>query len=56
MRPRTKTPLNKRYFHKKRKIDKKDIAVLKKKIEAVDQKKYVRELENKKRKRHWRIY
>jgi hypothetical protein len=47
MRPRYTTPLNKRYFHKKRKIDKKDMVFLKKKIDIIKQKKIMRELKEK---------
>ena len=32
MRPRARRPINRRYFHKKPKIDKRDMAILKKKI------------------------
>jgi hypothetical protein len=49
MRPRFKPPMNKRYFHKKRKIDKKDMAYLKKKIEFMKQKKKKDKLEGKKK-------
>jgi len=54
MRPRTKPPVNGRYFHTKRKMDKKDITVLKKKIDGIHQKKALKELEVKKQTRLWR--
>ncbi len=54
MRPRAKLPVNRRYFHTKRKMDKKDIAVLKKKIDNVHQTKALKELEVKKQTRLWR--
>lgn len=47
MRPRYKLPLNKKYFHTKRKIDKKDMIFLKNKIEIIKQKKIKKELEKK---------
>jgi hypothetical protein len=50
MRPRYKPPLKKRYFHTKRKIDKKDMIVTKKKIESINQKRLKRELEDKEKK------
>ena len=53
MRPRTRPPLNRRYFHTKQKVDKKDIAVLKRKIEVINQKKYKKELKNKEKKKFW---
>ena len=46
MRPRTRPPLNRRYFHTKPRRDKRDIAVLKKKITALYQKKKARERED----------
>jgi hypothetical protein len=51
MRPRTRPPLNKRYFHSKQKIDKKDMAVLKKRIQKINKKKIKKELRNKEKKR-----
>jgi len=39
MKPRYRTPQNKRYFHTKPKMDKRDMAILKKKIELIHQKK-----------------
>lgn len=45
MRPRHKPPINKRYFHKKRKIDNKDMVTLKKRIEHLKQDKIKKELE-----------
>ena len=47
MRPRYKPPVNKKYFHTKRKIDNKDISVLKKKIEILNQSKNKKRLEEK---------
>lgn len=49
MRPRHKPPLNRKFFHSKRKLDKKDINVIKKKIQSINNKKTKRELEEKKR-------
>jgi hypothetical protein len=49
MRPRYKPPLQKKYFHKKRKIDKKDMSYLKKRISILNQKNIKRELEKKDR-------
>ena len=48
MRPSYKHPLNKKYFHTKRKIDKKDMIFLKSKIEIMKQKKIKAELEKRK--------
>ena len=48
MRPRYKPPLYRQYFHKKQKIDKKDMSYLKKRIAFLNQKKMKRELEKKK--------
>jgi len=45
MRPRYKPPLHRKYFHKKRKIDNKDMTYLKKRISVLNQKKTKRELE-----------
>jgi len=45
MRSGSKLPRNKRYFHTKPKIDKRDIAILKKKIQIINQKKKKKELE-----------
>ncbi len=53
MRPRAKPPNNRKYFHTKRKMDKKDIAVLKKKIDNAHQKKALVALEVKKQTRLW---
>ena len=39
MRPRFKPPMNRRYFHTKRKIDDKDIVLIKKKVEKLKRKK-----------------
>lgn len=39
MRPRWQAPRNKQYFHTQRKIDKRDMAALKNKIDTVYQKK-----------------
>ena len=54
MRPRYKPPLKRKYFHTKRKIDKKDMAFLKKKIEVMQQKKIKKELEEREKKKIWR--
>lgn len=56
MRPRTRPPLNRRYYHTKPKIDKKDIAVLKRKIEIRSKKKHSKELDIKKKKNLWKIH
>jgi hypothetical protein len=39
MRPRFKPPLNKRYFHTKRKIDNKDMALINKRLVKIRQRK-----------------
>lgn len=43
MRPRYRFPLNRRYFHTKPKIDKRDMTILKRKIEVIKQKKHKKE-------------
>ena len=48
MRPTYKPPLKRKFFHKKRKLDKKDMAALKKRIEQINQKKILKELRKKK--------
>ena len=50
MRPRTRTPRNRRYFHTKPKMDKRDMVILKRKIETIHQKKIKREPEEKNKK------
>ena len=50
MRPTYKPPVKKKYFHKKRKIDKKDMASLKKRIDLIKQDKRKLELEKNKKK------
>lgn len=45
MRTRSRLPRNKRYFHTKPKMDKRDIAILKKKILILNQKKKKKEFE-----------
>jgi len=47
MRPRYKPPIQRKYFHKKRKIDNKDMSYLKKRIAHLNQKKIKKELEKK---------
>ena len=47
MRRKGKLPLKKKYFHTKSKIDKKDIAFLKRKVETLKQKKIRHEAEKK---------
>lgn len=47
MRPRYKPPLKRKYFHKKRKINKKDMVAIKKRIEQINQKKFLKELRRK---------
>ncbi len=44
MRPRYRPPLNRKYFHKKRKIAKNEIAFHKKKKDIIKQKKIKNEL------------
>ena len=53
MRPRYKTPMNRRYFHTKRKVDKKDLNYLKKKIEVINKKKIKEEINEKERRKVW---
>jgi hypothetical protein len=46
LRPTYKTPLNKRYFHKKRIIEKQDISEIKRNLEIIkkkSQKKFLKE-------------
>ena len=45
MRPRYRPPLNKRYFHKKQIINKKDMVFLKERIDVLNKKKIKKELE-----------
>ena len=54
MRPRYRPPIKRKYFHKKPKIDKKDMAYLKKNIEVIKQRKTKQELDEKDRKMRWR--
>ena len=53
MRPRYKPPMNKKYFHTKRKVDKNDLNFLKKKIEKINKKKIKREFEEKEKGKIW---
>ena len=39
MRPRYRPPRNRRYFHTRPKIDKRDMSILKRKIGSIEQKK-----------------
>jgi hypothetical protein len=54
MRRKGRPPLNRRYFHTKPKVDKRDIAIIKKKIYTIDQKKYKEELEKAEKKTYRR--
>ncbi len=45
MRPRYKTPNNKQYFHKVQKIDKRDMTILKRKIEIITRRNEKKEIE-----------
>jgi len=54
MRPRYKPPMNRRYFHTKRRIDKIDLNFLKKKIEIMNKKKIQKELDEKEKKKLWK--
>jgi hypothetical protein len=45
MRPRYRAPFNRRYFHKKQIINKKDSVFLKAKIEVLNRKKIKKEFE-----------
>ena len=47
MRPRYKPPVQRKFFHKKRKVDRKDMSYLKKRIANLNQKKTKRDLEKK---------
>jgi len=49
MRPRYKPPLYRKYFHTKRKIDRKDMSFLKKRIAFLNKKKIKRELKKEKK-------
>jgi len=53
MRRKGKLPLKKKYFHTKRKIDKKDIAVLKRKVETIKQNKLNTKAEKKEKRKLW---
>jgi len=53
MRRKGKLPLKKKYFHTKRKIDKKDIVFLKRKVEIIKQKKLKNKTEKKEKRRLW---
>lgn len=53
MRPRYRPPLNKRYFYTSRKIDKNDMAFLKKKLQVIKLKKKIEEQDNKEKKRQY---
>ena len=44
MRRKGKLPIKRKYFHTKPKIDRKDMSVIKRKAEAIKQKKLKREL------------
>ena len=46
MRPGTKIPLNKKYFHTKSKLDKRDLTSLKRKVGSLNIKKYKKMLKN----------
>ncbi len=45
MRSRYRPPIKRRYFHTKPRIDKRDMTVLKRKIEVIKQKKGKKEIE-----------
>jgi len=45
MRPRYRIPNNKQYFHKVQKIDKRDMTILKRKIEIITRKNEKKEIE-----------
>ena len=45
MRPRYRIPNNKQYFHTTPKIDKRDMTILKRKIESINRKKDKNEIE-----------
>jgi hypothetical protein len=45
MRSRYRPPLNKQYFHTKPRIDKRDMVILKRKIEIIKKKNNKKELE-----------
>ena len=51
MRPRYRPPLTKKYFHTKPKVDNKDLAFLKRKIETIKQKKIKKEYDESRRKK-----
>ena len=53
MRPTKRNPNNRRYFHSKPKRDKKDIAVLKKKLQNINNKKQSNKLKNKEKGNRW---
>ena len=45
MRPRYKPSLNRKYFHKKRRVNNNDLNFLKKKIERINKKKLKHEID-----------
>ena len=51
MRPRYKPPRNKRYYHKKRRINKNDLNFLKKKIEIMNKRKIKKKFEEKEKRK-----
>ena len=56
MRSGTRPGINKRYFHTNKKIDQKDMAGIKTRRLSLQQEKQQREIEEKRRKKPWRLY
>lgn len=54
MRPRYRPPIKRKYFHKKAKIEKKNMVYLKKNIEGIKQRKTKHGLVEKDKKIRWR--
>jgi hypothetical protein len=53
MRRKGKLPIKKKYFHTKRKIDEKDIAFIKRKVDTIKQKKLKDKPREKEKRKIW---
>jgi len=53
MRSRTRPGLNKKYFHTKPRFNKRDITILKTKIEFINQRKLRNDLDSREKKKIW---
>jgi hypothetical protein len=54
MRPRYKPPMNKKYYHSKRIVDKSDLNFLKKKIEKINKIRIKKEFDEKDKRKFWK--